>query len=263
VRLWWEIAKRSYARHSTYRVAVLAGLFTNLFFGFVRAYVLLEVHRHNPDAAGLSPREAVTFVFATQALIAAVGIFGTFELAERVRSGMVAVDLYRPVDVQAYEAAAEAGRAAFQLVARAVPLLLVGAAAFGVTLAPLHLLPALLVSLALAVVVGFAINFLLNLSAFWLLDHAGVGAVGIMTATLLSGLAIPLGYFPAPLDTVTRALPWAAMLQLPVELMVGTHRGAADVALVLARQAAWAVALLALGRYVLRRATRKVLVQGG
>ena len=263
MRLWWEVARRSFARHSTYRVATLAGIFTNAFFGFVRAYVLLDVHRHRPDAGGLSAGEAVTFVFATQALIAAVGVFGGFELAERVRSGMVAVDLYRPVDLQAYEASAGAGRAAFQLLGRGLPLLLVGGVAFGLVLAPPALLPAVLASLLLAVVVGFAINFLLNLTAFWLLDYAGVAAVGIMFGMLLSGLAMPLGYFPEPWDGVVRALPWASTVQLPVELLVGEHRSAADVAEVLAVQAAWAVALLALGRAVLRRATRKVLVQGG
>jgi ABC-2 type transport system permease protein len=263
VRLWWEIARRSFARYSTYRVAAAAGVFTNTFFGFVRAYVLLEVHRHHPHAGGLTPRTAVTFVFATQGLIAAVGAFGTYELAERVRSGMIAIDLYRPLDVQAYEAAADAGRAAYQLLARGTPLLLVGTLAFGATFAPPRLLPALLASVALALAVAFALNFLLNLTAFWLLDYAGVAAVGVMVGMLLSGLAIPLGYVPHPWDAVIRALPWASTIQLPVEVLVGLHRGAGDVLRVLAVQAAWAVALVALGRVVLARATRKVLVQGG
>jgi ABC-2 type transport system permease protein len=263
VRLWWEIARRAFARQAAYGVAAAAGVFTNTFFGFVRAYVLVEVHRHHPGAGHFDVRQAVTFVFVTQAMIPAVGTFGWFDLAERVRTGMVAIDLYRPVDLQAYELSLGFGRAAYFFVARGFGPIAIGAIAFSIVLAPLRLVPAVAVSLVLAVLVGLALGFLANLAAFWILDWAGVGALTIMVGTLLCGLALPLNYFPHPYDSIVRALPWAATMQLPVEMVVGVHRGAADIAGVLATQAAWAVALLALGRVVLARATRKLVVQGG
>ena len=34
VRLFWALAQRSFTRQLTYRAATLAGLATNLFFGF-------------------------------------------------------------------------------------------------------------------------------------------------------------------------------------------------------------------------------------
>lgn len=263
MRLWWEIARRAFARQSAYAVAAAAGVFTNTFFGFVRAYVLLEVHEHRPDAGGFDPAQAVTFVFVTQGLIAAVWAFGNFELAERVRTGAVVVDLYRPVDVQAYEYAVGAGRSAYQLLARGAVPLAAGAAVFGVTLAPVTLLPAVVVSVVLAIAVALGLLFLVNLTAFWVLDHLGVGAIAVLAGMLLSGLALPLNYYPHPLDDVVRALPWAATLQLPVELAVGARSGTGDVAAVLATQAAWALALVLLGRVVLARATRKLVIQGG
>jgi ABC-2 type transport system permease protein len=263
VRLWWEIARRAFAKQAAYGVAAVAGMFTNTFFGFVRAYILIEVHRHRPGAGHLDVRQAVTFVFVTQAMIAAVGTFGWFDLAERVRSGMVAIDLYRPVDLQAYELAVGAGRCTYFAVARGGGPVLAGAVAFGLVLAPLRLAPAVALSLVLAILVGLAISFLLNLTAFWVLDWVGIGAFSVLAGMLLSGLALPLNYFPHPYDTLIRALPWAATMQLPVEMVVGMHRGAADVTGVLATQAAWALALLGLGRVVLARATRKLVVQGG
>jgi ABC-2 type transport system permease protein len=263
VRLWWEIARRAFARQSAYGVAALAGMFTNTFFGFVRAYVLVEVHRHRPDAGHFDVHQAVTFVFVTQALIGAVGTFGSFELAERVRTGMVAIDLYRPVDLQAYEMSVGAGRAAYLILARCAGPVLAGSLAFGLVAAPVHLAPAVAASIALAVATGIALSFLVNLSAFWVLDYVGIGAFTILIGTLLSGLALPLNYFPHPYDTVIRALPWAATMQLPVEMVIGVHRGAADVVRVLATQAAWVAALVLAGRAVLARATRKLVIQGG
>lgn len=260
MRLWWEIARRAFARQTAYGVAAAAGVFTNTFFGFVRAYVLLEVHRYRPDAGQFDATEAVTFVFVTQGLIAGVSAFGMTELAERVRSGQVAIDLYRPVDLQAYEYAVGAGRAAYLLLARGVVPVLAGALAFGAALAPPAQIPAAALSIVLAVAVSLGIWFVVQLTTFWVLDHLGVSMVTVMVGMLLSGLALPLNYFPHPWDGVTRLLPFAATLQLPVEIVVGA---AESPAANLAVQAAWVLALVLLGRLLLRRATRKLVIQGG
>lgn len=263
MRLWWEIARRSFARQSAYAVAAAAGLFTNTFFGFVRAYVLLAVHEHRPAAGGFDATQAVTFVFVTQGLIGAMGAFGHFDLAERVRTGDVAIDLYRPVDLQAYEYAVGAGRAMYLLLARGLVPVAVAAVVFGVTLAPPSRAPFVAASLALGVAVALGMGFLVNLTAFWVLDHLGVGSLSVLAGMVLSGLALPLNYFPAPLADVMRALPWAATLQLPCELVVGAHDTTAGALGVLATQAFWAVALALAGRLMLARATRKLVVQGG
>ncbi len=263
MRLWWEIARRAFARQSAYAVAAAAGVFTNTFFGFVRAYVLLEVHEHNPGAGGFDARQAVTFVFVTQGLIAAVWAFGNFDLGERIKSGAVVIDLYRPVDLQAYEYAVGAGRSAYLLAARGAVPVVAGALVFDLAFAPVAVAPAAAASVLLGIAVAVGLVFLVNLAVFWTLDYTGVGGFAVLAGTLLSGLALPVNYFPEPLGAVVRALPWAATLQLPVEMLLGEHRGAGDVAAVLATQAFWVVALAAAGRLVLAKATRKVVVQGG
>ena len=263
MRLWWEIARRAFARQSAYPVAALAGVFTNTFFGFVRAYVLLEIHEHRPAAGGFTPAQAVTFVFLTQGLISAVWAFGNWDLGERIKSGAVAIDLYRPVDLQAYEYAVNAGRSAFLLLARGAVPLAVAAFVFDLALAPAALAPAVALSVALGVVVAIGLVFLVNLTVFWVMDYVGVGGFSVLAGALLSGLALPLNYVPGALGDVVRALPWAATLQLPVEMALGAHRTAGEIAAVLATQAAWAAALVLAGRAVLAGATRKVVVQGG
>jgi ABC-2 type transport system permease protein len=49
----------------------------------------------------------------------------------------------------------------------------------------------------LAILVSFAIRFLLNLVAFWLLDWRGLLALHGATSTVLAGLAIPIAFFPS------------------------------------------------------------------
>src|SRR5262245_27521780 len=117
-RLDLEIARRSFRRFSSYRAATACGVVTNAMFGFLRAYVLVAVVATRDEVGGLDQRQMVTYVFVGQALIAAVGTFNELELGERIRSGDVVMDLYRPVHVERYWLAHDLGRATFQFLGR-------------------------------------------------------------------------------------------------------------------------------------------------
>jgi len=112
------------------------------------------------------------------------------------------------------------------------------------------------------VAVGHGWNFLLSLSGFWLLDSRGPVAIGGLVAAVASGMYVPLVFLPDGLAAVARSLPFAAMLQLPAEVFVGRHPGAAAAGVV-ALQLAWAAALLGAGRFVLARAVRSLVPHGG
>ncbi|MGI9615813.1 MAG: ABC transporter permease [Acidimicrobiales bacterium] len=264
IRLGWEIARRSFRQISTYRVATVSGVFVNTVFAYLRASILIFVaSTAGGSVKGLTGEELVTFAFVSQGFLMTVGAFGDSALAARIRSGDVVIDLYRPADLQVWWLAEWLGRSAFQVLARGIPPVLLGAIAFDLRWpAPLwHWLP-FVVSIVLASVVGFAIRFCSNLSAFWLLDNRGVEQMVTMAISFFAGVILPISLFPGWLETVARALPFASMIQLPTELYLGLHDGPA-IASILAQQLFWAVALLFAGRALLAAATRRVVIQGG
>jgi len=265
VRLDWELARRGYRRYAAYPGATYAGLFTNVFFGFLIAYILLAVYDERTDIGGYDVRDAIAYVWISQGLLTVVGIFGAswWELARRVQTGDVASDLQRPVDVQRAERAQDLGRAGYQVVWRAVPQFFLGVLFFELTIPTdpgRWLLFA--VSVVLAVLVSFGIRFLVNLAAFWLLDYRGPVLLAIAINLVLSGAIIPLAFFPGVLDTIVHLTPFASMLMAPIDIYVDEPLGGSS-AVVLALQLAWAVALYAVGRLVLAAGTRKLVVQGG
>lgn len=103
-------AVAGFRRWSAYRSATLAGAVTNTVFGLVKASILMAtVAAAGGTLAGYDAREAATFAWVSQALLAPVSIFAAAEMAERVRSGDVAVDLARPVDPQLASWASDLG----------------------------------------------------------------------------------------------------------------------------------------------------------
>jgi ABC-2 type transport system permease protein len=210
--------------------------------------------------AGYDPASAVTFVWVGQGLLAVVMIFGDTELASRVRTGQVSADLLRPVDVQAALLADDLGRAGYAVLTRFAVPVVIGGLAYQLALpsSPVRWLLFAL-GVVLAVVVSFGLRFLVNLTAFWLLDWRGVSTIYAVIAPLLAGLIIPLPYFPGWTASAIAATPFPSMVQIPTDLLLG--RG--DAALLLANQLLWAVLLLGAGRLVLAGAVRRLVVQGG
>jgi ABC-2 type transport system permease protein len=263
MRLYWEVTRTTARRLATYRAATFAGVVTNTVFGFIFSYVLLAVFRERPRIDGFDAVDAVTFTFVVQGMLMVVGIFGNNEQAERVRTGEVALDLCRPYDYQGWWAAVAYGRAMFYSWARGIPPFLVGALVLDLQLPPqTWMWPAFAAAVVLAVGVAFGWAFLLQLTAFWILEVRGPTQLGWVTAEFLSGAFVPLFLFPDALEGVVRALPFASMVQLPVEVFLGRHTGLELLGLY-ATQLAWLVALVVAGRLVMVRAVRKLEVQGG
>ncbi len=265
-RLYGVVAAGVFRRHTTYRMATAAGVFTNTVFGFILTFAYTALWEQRDGLGGYGLSQALTYVWVGQALLMAMATMGggfQDELIERIRSGDIAVDLFRPADLQLWWLAHDLGRAAFHLLGRGVVPLLVGGAVFDLAF-PGGPLPwaAFLLSVLLGVVVSYAIRFLVVLSAFWLLDGQGVVQISALVAMFFSGMLLPLTVFPGLLGEVARMLPWASMLQVPADVFLGKY-GGWELAGAYGFQAGWALALLAAGRVLQSVAVRRVVVQGG
>jgi ABC-2 type transport system permease protein len=253
-----------FRRWATYRGAMAAGAFTNTIFGLIRAYITVgAIGAAGGTLAGYDAKAGITYAFLAQALIAPVNIFTWNEFALRVRTGDVAVDLARPVDPQLAYLASDLGRAAYSIIPRGLPPMLVGGLVFGLAM-PTAALPYLLgaISLLLAVMVSFACRWLANLAAFWLLDLRGVMMIYVLASGLLSGHLLPVHWFPSWLAAIANATPFPSIIQTPIDIVTGRAEGVDALALI-GVQLGWLVVALIAGRLVFTAGTRKLVVQGG
>ena len=255
-----QLIKAGYQRYASYRQAALAGLSTNLVFGLLRAAVLAAVLAERGTVGGYDLATAITYVWLGQGLLTVMLLWGDTELSSRVRTGDIVVDLGRPWDLQTALLATDVGRAGAAVGMRLLPPMAVGALFFPFRW-PERPSTWLLFPLAvlLGLVVSFAIRFLLNSTAFWLLDARGTIAVWGVSSGVLPGLVMPLPWFPAWAQGVLWWTPFPALMQSPIDVF--TERG--DALAALAHQLVWAALLLLLGRLVLARGARRLVVNGG
>ena len=259
MRAYAALLRAGYRRQSVYRLALLSGLATNVFFGIVRTAVFVALYRQRDSMRGLALADSLTYVWLGQALFGVVWTPWMEELPERVRSGGFAVELTRPLDPYTRLLAFDLGRNLSQMLVRSVVPL--GAAALLLPMTLPTTAPGVLLlasSMVLAAVAGFQARFIFVSCAFWTADWRFLSGMQIAVLWLLCGFVVPTDFFPAPLRAAADASPLYALLMAPVDVAVGNGAGRA-----VALQALWIAVLAVAGRAVMALAERRMVVHGG
>lgn len=264
VRLYFEVARRSFRRVAAYRSAYVAGILTNAFFGALRSVVYIALFGSGATVvAGFTLQEAISYTWVTQALISiGAGWIDARDLMQTIRSGNVVADLMRPWSFFGYWLSRSLGERVFNVLMRSTLTYLIGVLYFGAYIPSLVQAGAFAVSLILALLVSFALQFLVNLSAFWLMDDTGVLLVVNSLLQVFSGFLIPLAFFPEPLELLARVLPFQAITGLPAQVFLGQLTGVALLQ-AWALQLFWVLVMGGSALALLRVAMQKVVIQGG
>jgi len=184
-------------------------------------------------------------------------------IAESVRTGSVALDLLKPVNIYGIYLAEDIGDALAAFFQKAIPLLVVGTLLFGFP-APASLVHFALFLLSFAV--GYLINWLLaallGLCAFKILRLGPLANAKGFIMKLLSGSIIPLWFFPARFQAILEILPFMNIYQLPLGIYIGQYT-MTEILFRTALQLLWCAALWLLFHVLQKKASAAVLIQGG
>lgn len=184
-------------------------------------------------------------------------------ISDAVKTGSIATDMIKPINLFTLYLAEDIGNIVICFFQSTIPLFLVGTAIFGLPV-PASL-PHFLIFL-LSFVMGYGINWAFSaifaMLAFSAISMGPAFSVKYHFVNLLSGAIIPIWFFPHWLQTAVQCLPFVYMFQTPLSIYIGKYDTTQCLKMV-AVQAVWLAVLAVLFYYAQKRATRRVLVQGG
>jgi ABC-2 type transport system permease protein len=245
-----------------YRAAALAGLATQIFFGLVRVMIYQALYASAAAPPSFSLDDVVSYVWLGQAFFALLPWSVDRELATLVKTGNVAYELLRPVDLYAVFFVRNVAARVAPAALRAAPLLIIAALFLGLRApASAASLGAGALALAGAVLLGGALTTLVTITFLWTVGD-GIHRLYGALALFASGLIIPLPLMPEWVANLLGALPLSAVADKPFRLYTG-QLPASALGAVLLHQLVWTVLLVGAGRLLLARAVRRVVVAGG
>ena len=246
-----------------YRVSAVAGIITQIVFGWIMVMVYQAFYATSNRPQPMELGQVITYVWLGQAFLGIAPWNVDGGIAELIRSGNVAYELVRPVDLYNVWFVRCLARRTAPTLLRSVPLLVLAGAFFGMKApASLGSTAAFVAAMVGAVLLSAAMTTLTSTSLLWTV--AGTGAYRLVPAAVIifSGMEIPLPFLPEFLHPIVYALPFRGLADIPYRLYTG-HIAPQDAPALLAHQLVWVAVLVAAGRWLLAVGKRRVVVQGG
>ena len=185
------------------------------------------------------------------------------EMAYEVIEGKIAMALIKPVSVQGMWLARAAGESAFRLILLTAPTAAIIALVFPVQrpASGAHFALFLCAIFASFLLMG-GINFLIGTCAIPLHSILSLIRAKFWLIELLSGLLVPVAFFPRPIQIFSHWLPFEHIAYTPLQIYLG-KLSVPQAARAVALSWAWVVLLLWAGHLWWNRAVQKITIHGG
>jgi ABC-2 type transport system permease protein len=203
-------------------------------------------------------------------LILAAGVFNMLQthiewaVASHITYGQIVNELTKPVDYQLHLLFFTIGVVCSNLIMITTPTLLT----FFLVFKPvIHLTLTNLIFFGIALILSFLISFyfdyIIGIISFYTKSILGFITAKEGIVMLLSGLIVPIRFFPEPLRRIVMWLPFQAALNIPVTIFNSPDLPVGEYLRLISLQAFWVAALFVIGRFLYNRAIRFITVSGG
>jgi ABC-2 type transport system permease protein len=246
-----------------YKPALLLSMLSAGFAYLIPMLVWRHIYAARQQPRLISAAELFPYLLLAGCLNFAFAMNVEARIGQRIRLGLIATDLLRPVDFQLAQLAQALSDGLFNLLLM-LPILGIALGVWGRSALPHDgaAFAAFLLSLLLSFVILFAVSFIFVQASFITYSGYGVFVMRNALQQTFSGLSAPLILFPPGLRAVSEWLPFRHTIHTPISIYLGWLNGRAAWH-ALGAQALWAVSLLALGRFLLGQSLRRFEIQGG
>lgn len=267
MKQYWSFFRIRFLAGLQYRAAAWAGIATQYAWGGMTILMYRAFYESGQNQFPMDFQALSSYIWLQQSLLA---LFMTWfydnDIFESITSGGICYELCRPCALYAMWFVKNMAIRISRVVLRCVPILVVAAflpAPYGVRLPASALHGVLFLgSMVLGFLVLIAFSMLVYLSAFFTVSSTGIRILATSLLEFFAGALIPIPFFPQWMQTILNALPFASIQSTPFLIYTGYLDGQAALQS-MGRQGLWLIVLFLLGRWIMGRALKKVVVQGG
>jgi len=258
-----EFSRVGFVNILAFRLRYFTGIITYFLNVTVYYFIWTAVFRSASSLAGYNLEQIITYVSVGWIIRSFYWNTIDQEMAYEVIEGKIAMDFIKPVSIQWMWISRAMGESAFRLGLLTLPTAVIVALVFPILGPASH---ENFLFFIVGVIGSFflmsAINFMIGTCAIPLKSILALIRAKYWLIELLSGLLIPISFFPGNLQKVMAWLPFEHIAFTPLQIYLG-KLDRAHALRALGIQWLWVIALLALAHLWWNRASRKITIHGG
>jgi len=262
LRAYWAILRGSLIVGLVYRLGFIFTIFGNILYMCVAYFLWRSIYHQAETLHGLTFNEAFIYVALGSTVFILLKTYSEWGISREINDGKIAIYLTKPLDYQFYWLTSTLGFSLTNLVAITVPtILLLIIFKVSVPFGPgLMLFP---ISLLMAFLISFNIDYIVGLTAFYTESTWGFSMTKEIIVTVLSGALLPLQFFPNAIQNVLLWLPFQAIYYSPLSMIAKPTQGWDVFLSILAVQLVWVIITFAITRLFYIQAIKVLRVSGG
>lgn len=215
------VAFVTYKEWSAYRTHSLVSVFVGPVYFIVQYFIWTAVYGSSGSLGGMELAEMLRY-FAATALIGYLTMdFADWNLQMLVRTGKFLTFTLRPLHHRFFALSQKIGHRVLGFFFEFLPCFLIFQFVFKIDMVPEHVLWTIL-SVALAFLMNFYVNYSIGMTAFWLVQARGARVMYQLLAEIFSGTLIPLSLFPGAIQWVMMFLPFQYTGYIPAMVWTGS-----------------------------------------
>jgi ABC-2 type transport system permease protein len=246
-----------------YRLGFLFTILGNIIYMVIAYFLWRSIYGGREILNGLTFDQALLYVALGSTIFILLKTYTDWGMAQEIRDGTISVYLTKPIDYQLYNLFTTIGFASTSIVTVTLPtvimLLFVFRIHFDIGSGYLFF-P---VSLLLAFIINFNMDYAVGLTAFYTESIWGISTTKEIIVSVLSGALLPLQFFPAGIQQILMVLPFQAMFFTPLMMVTKPDQEPVVFLQMLAVQGLWAAVTYVTSRLLYNQAIKVLRVAGG
>jgi ABC-2 type transport system permease protein len=263
MRGYLAIARGSFMIGVVYRFGFIFTILGNVIYLGVAYYLWKSIYQGADTLRGLTFNQTFLYVGLGSAIFILLKTYTDWFMNFEIREGIIAVYLTKPIDLGFYMLFTSLGGMIMNITAITIPTVLMMTLVFKVQFVfglGLLLFP---LSLLLAFLVSFFIDYFIGLLGFYSESIWGMSTTKEIIVTAFSGALVPLQFFPDAIEKVLMWLPFQAIYHTPLMMITRPDQGWDVYIPMLSIQAMWVLILFMATRLFYNQAIKVLRVSGG
>ncbi len=250
-----------------YKTAAYAGISTQIFFGLVYIFTYTSFYETDTNVIPMEFNKLISYLWLCQAFFAMINLFyKDKEIMNLIKTGNIAYELCRPQDLYFMWFSKIMGERLSMTFLRCFPVILVALlmpSPYNLNLSiTFFRLLLFLISFILSMFLMTTLVTLYHIICLFTIDDKGIVNIFMVFADILSGLVVPIPFFPLYLKKITNILPFRYISDFPFRLYINDisiKEGYIGIII----QFIWIIILFIIGKILTKKALKNIVVQGG
>jgi ABC-2 type transport system permease protein len=248
----------------SYRGEFFISSLSNLFFIFIIFNIWESIYTSAPGRLnGMTFNDTFIYLSLGSSLFIVFTTWCQWFVSDLIITGNIAINLIRPYDFQHSMLSSSLALLTVKIITTIIPTSLLLFVIFKIEIPVGYNLVFFILSILPAFLISFYIDYMVGVTAFYTESIWGVAATKDAIVLLLSGVLIPLPFFPPALQKCLMFLPFQAIYNTPLKILISENVSAGEYLIRIAIQCFWVIVLHFLSRFYYTRAIRVVTVAGG